>query len=87
MVINNDAVAGQWLSFVAASADHSAAAAVSAGDKDDENNKANKPSPQAGMDADGGGRHDQMTAWHRLGGSRHRPMPTPTVGGGCHQMT
>jgi hypothetical protein len=56
VVGNNDAVAGQWLSIIAASTNHSAAAMASAGDNNKDNNKANKPSPQAGMDADGGGR-------------------------------
>jgi hypothetical protein len=33
-----------------------------------------KPTPM------GEGNNDSMTAWHWLGGSRQRPMPTPTVG-------
>jgi hypothetical protein len=52
----DDAVTGQRLSIVAASANHSAATAVSAGDNNDNNDEANKPSTWAGMDADGGGR-------------------------------
>ncbi len=53
---DDDAVAGQRLSIVVASADHSATAAASAGDNDNDNNEANKPLPRAGTDANGGGR-------------------------------
>ena len=53
---NNDVVAGQQLSIVATSADHSASAAASVGDNGDyDKDEANKPSPQAGTDAHGGG--------------------------------
>jgi len=48
-------VAGQRLSIVATSTDHSAAAAASAGDNGDYDDEENKPTPRAGMDADGGG--------------------------------
>ncbi len=56
MVGNKDAVAGKWLSIVAASVDHLANAGASAGDNYNGNEEANKLLPQAGMDADGVGR-------------------------------
>ncbi len=34
----------------------------------------------------GVGDDNPMTAWHRLSGSWHHPMPTPTAGGKRHQM-
>jgi hypothetical protein len=55
MVGNNNAVAGQQLLIVPASADHSATAVASAGDKDDNKDKANKALPQVGMDTNGRG--------------------------------
>jgi hypothetical protein len=52
---NNNAATGQRLLIDAASANHSAAVAASAGDNEDNNGKANKPLPQAGTDSNGEG--------------------------------
>jgi hypothetical protein len=52
---DNYVVAGQRLSIVTISADCSAVAAVSVGDNDDSKDEANKPSPLARTDSNGGG--------------------------------
>ncbi len=74
---NNDAVAGQRLSIVPASADHSAAATARIGDKDYNNDKANELSLRV---VTGAGDNDPITAWHQIDGSQRHLMPTLTVG-------
>ncbi len=70
VVGNDNAAASQRLSILAASTNYFATTAASAGDNNDNNNKVNKPSMQAGTDADGGGQRQPndylILAWQEL---------------------